>query len=152
MKQNARVAALMLCVLAASCHKPTAMSNARRDIHSYSNPEQIRVRHLDLDCEVLFDRKILKGTATLSVERRVDSGAPPLILDTRNLQIEKVEVSEENGSYRETKFALGASDPILGAPLTITTPPSTARVRIQYSTSPEAFALQWLEPPQTAGK
>src|ERR1700694_3306069 len=136
MKQNARVAALLFCVLAASCHKPTAMPNARRDIHSYSNPEQIRVRHLDLDCEVLFDRKILKGTATLSVERRVDSGAPPLILDTRDLHIEKVEIAEENGEYSQTKFALGAVDPILGAPLTITMPPAATKVRIQYSTGP----------------
>jgi leukotriene-A4 hydrolase len=128
------------------------MQNARRDIHSYSNPEQIRVRHLDLDCEVLFDQKILKGTATLSVERRVDSGAPPLILDTRGLHIEKVEVSGENDTYTETKFALGANDPILGAPLTITLPPAASRVRIRYATSPEASALQWLEPLQTAGK
>src|SRR6266478_9632641 len=144
-------AAMCCWLLAAACHRP-AMQNARRDIHSFSNPEQIRVRHLDLDCEVLFDRKILKGTATLSVERRVDSGAPPLILDTRNLHIEKVAVSEENGAYAETKFALGASDAILGAPLTITMPPAATKVRIQYSTSPEASALQWLNPPQTAGK
>src|ERR1700682_2473269 len=108
MKQIASVAALLSCILAASCNKSTTMQNTRRDLHSYSNPEQIRVRHLDLDCDVLFDRKILKGTATLSVERRVDSGAPPLILDTRNLHIEKVQVSEENGGYAETKFALGA--------------------------------------------
>lgn len=152
MKQNARAAALLLFALAASCHKPTAMQNARRDIHSYSNPEQIRVRHLDLDGDVLFDRKILKATATLSVERRVDSGAPPLILDTRDLHIEKVETSEENGEYSQTKFALGAVDPILGAPLTVTMPPAAAKVRIQYSTSPGASALQWLDPPQTAGK
>src|SRR6266478_5640337 len=144
-------AAMCCWLLAAACHRP-AMQNARRDIHSFSNPEQIRVRHLDLDCEVLFDRKILKGTATLSVERRVDSGAPPLILDTRNLHIEKVAVSEENGAYAETKFALGASDAILGAPLTITMPPAATKVRIQYATSPEASALQWLDPPQTAGK
>ena len=152
MKQSASAAAILLCILTAACNKPTTMQNARRDIHSYSNPEQIRVRHLDLDCDVLFDRKILKGTVTLAVERRVDSGAPPLILDTRNLHIDKVEVSEENGAYAETKFALGASDAILGAPLTITMPPAATKVRIQYSTSPEASALQWLEPPQTAGK
>src|SRR5579859_1289412 len=123
MKQTASAAAILLCILAAACNKSNTMPNARRDIHSYSNPEQIRVRHLDLDCDVLFDRKILEGTATLSVERRVDSGAPPLILDTRHLHIEKVEVAEENGAFTEAKFALGASDPILGAPLTITIPP-----------------------------
>ena len=152
MKQIASAAALVLCFLAASCNKSTTMQNSRRDIHSYSNPEQIRVRHLDLDCDVLFDRKILKGTATLSVQRRVDSGAPPLILDTSKLHIEKVEVSEENGSYAQTIFEVGASDPVLGAPLTITMPPAATRVRIEYSTSPEASALQWLDPPQTAGK
>src|SRR6266851_2789823 len=144
-------AAMCCWLLAAACNRP-AMQNARRDIHSFSNPEQMRVRHLDLDCEVLFDRKILKGSATLSVDRRVDSGAPPLILDTRNLRIEKVEVSGESGAYSPTKFELGAADPILGAPLTIAMPPAAAKVRIEYSTSPEASALQWLDPAQTAGK
>src|SRR5262249_2578888 len=132
--------------------KPTVMQISRRDVHSYSNPEQIRVRALDLDWEVLFDRKILKGTATLSVERRVDSGAPPLILDTSGLHIEKAETAPENGAYTETKFELGPNDPVLGAPLTISLPPAAANVRIQYSTIPEASALQWLDPPQTAGK
>src|SRR5450631_530042 len=103
MRQIAGAAAILLCTLAASCSRPTTMQNTRRDIHSYANPDQIRVRHLDLDCDVLFDRKILKATATLAVERRVDSGAPPLILDTRSLHIEKVEVSEENGAFTDTK-------------------------------------------------
>src|SRR5882762_863574 len=128
MKGILTAAALCSWFLAAACHRP-AMQNARRDIHSYSNPEQIRVRQLDLDCEVLFDQKILKGVATLSVDRRVESGAPPLILDTRNLRIGKVEVSEENGAYSATKFELGAADPILGAPLTISMPPAAAKVR-----------------------
>src|SRR6266566_922143 len=151
MKGITRGAAMCCWLLAAACHRP-AMQNARRDIHSFSNPEQIRVRHLDLDCEVLFDRKILKGVATLSVDRRVDSGAPPLILDTRNLRIEKVEVAGETGAYSATKFELGAADPILGAPLTISMPPAATKVRIRYSTSPDASALQWLDPAQTAGK
>src|SRR5260370_36402003 len=103
MKQNARVAALLLCLLAASCHKPTAMPNARRDIHSYSNPEQIRVRHLDLDCDVLFDRKILKGTATLSVERRGGRGAAPVVLGTRGVAIREVETSPEKRGGFETQ-------------------------------------------------
>src|SRR5258708_16004707 len=107
---------------AAACHRP-AMQNARRDIHSFSNPEQIRVLHLDLDCEVLFDRKILKGSATLSVDRRVDSGAPPLILDTRNLRIEKVEVAGETGAYSAAKFELGAGEPIPRAPPNISLTP-----------------------------
>src|SRR5438105_760040 len=147
MKVAASAAAACLCLLTASCNKPPAM---RRDIHSFSNPEQIGVRHLDLDCDVLFDKKILKGTATLSLHRRVATGEPPLILDTRSLAIEKVEVAPKDGAFTEAKFSLGAADPILGAPLTIPMPPAATRVRIQYATSPEASALQWLDPPQTA--
>src|SRR5204863_972847 len=42
--------------------------------------------------------------------------------------------------------------PILGAPLTVPMPAGATKVRIAYSTSPEASALQWLDPAQTAGK
>ena len=151
MKGNPVALAALSCFLAASCNRP-AMENARRDIHSFSNPEQIQVQHLDLDCHVLFEQKIIKGTATLTVERQIDSGAPPLILDTRNLRIEKVEAAEGDRAFSEVKFTLGTSDPILGAPLTIPMPPGATKVRIQYSTSPDASALQWLDPAQTAGK
>ena len=30
------------------------------DAHSYSNPKAVRVRHVDLDWDVLFDKKILQ--------------------------------------------------------------------------------------------
>src|SRR5258705_1499899 len=125
MKGFPLAAALLSCFLAASCRP--AMQNARRDIHSFSNPDQIQVQHFDLDCDVLFDQKILKGTATLSVERQVESGNPPLILDTRNLRIESVEVAEGDRPFSEVKFTLGANDPILGAPLTIPMPPGGTR-------------------------
>src|SRR5437899_3795717 len=111
MKAAATAAAAVLCLLAASCNKTPTMQTARRDIHSFSNPEQIRVQELDLDCDVLFEQKILKGTATLKVERQVDSGAPPLILDTRNLRIEKVEVAAGDRPFSDAQFALGANDP-----------------------------------------
>ena len=152
MKGYANTAAICLCLLAASCNKPPAMQNVRRDIHSFSNPEQVRVRNLDLDCDVLFDQKIIKGTAVLEFDRRVNSGTPPLILDTRNLKIDKVEVADQRGQFSEVKFSLGAADPILGAPLSIPVSALSRWTRITYSTSPESSALQWLDPPQTAGK
>src|SRR5262245_30342751 len=152
MKRTISAAAAGCWLLATSCQQPLGMRNSGRDTHSFSNPDQIRVRHLDLDCDVLFDQKILKGTATLDLDRRVNSGSPPLVLDTSKLQIEKVEVSSDGSSYAEAKFALGEHDPILGSPLTIATPLTAAKVRIRYSTSPEASALQWLYPAQTAGK
>jgi leukotriene-A4 hydrolase len=127
-----------------------AMNLAAQDVHSYANPSAVRVRHVDLDWNVLFDQKILKGAATLSIERT--SQAEPLILDTRALKIERVETSVDGLKYSPATFNVGTSDKILGAPLTIPLPARATRVRIQYSTSPDASGLQWLTPAQTAGK
>ncbi|HRH46763.1 MAG TPA: hypothetical protein PKY82_34275, partial [Pyrinomonadaceae bacterium] len=63
------------------------------DVHSYANPQQAKVTHVDLDWTVLFDQKIIKGSATLSFQRPPDAVNAPLILDTRDLNIEKIETS-----------------------------------------------------------
>jgi len=124
------------------------------DAHSYSNPQSVRVRHVDLDWNVLFEKKILQGTATLTVERvgELKTRLGYLILDTRDLTIEKVETSVSGAKYFDAQFSLGATDKILGAPLNVTMPSGTKFVRVHYSTSPTASGLQWLEPAQTAGK
>src|SRR6185369_15412739 len=121
-----------------------------QDYHSYSNPAAVRVRHVDLDWDVVFEQKILKGSATLTIERI--SPNEPLILDTRDLKIDKVETSADGARYEVGTFKLGDSDKFLGAPLTIPLPAKATRVRIFYSTSPGASGLQWLDPAQTAGK
>lgn len=123
-----------------------------RDTHSYSNLQAVRVRHVDLDWNVLFDKKTIQGTADLTIERAPDSKGAPLVLDTRDLNIEKVETSADGRNYRSASFNLGAADKFLGAPLTIQTPENAKRVRVHYSTSPNASGLQWLAPEQTAGK
>jgi aminopeptidase N len=111
------------------------------DIHSWSRPDLIRVRHLELNLDVRFDRRVLEGSVTLHVERL--SGGE-LALDTRGLQIRSVE--------NAAAFELGAAHPVLGAPLRIQLLPEVSWVRVHYSTSPLASGLQWLDPPQTAGK
>jgi aminopeptidase N len=110
------------------------------DIHSSSRPDQIRVRHLDLDLDVRFDRRILEGSATLWFDR---ISSDELILDTRGLAIHSVD--------HAAGFEFGESDPVLGTPLKIRVG-SQDHVRVNYSTSPGASGLQWLDPPQTAGK
>jgi leukotriene-A4 hydrolase len=123
-----------------------------RDVHSYSNPAEVRVRHVDLDWDVLFDQKMLRGTATLAFERAGAARRQELVLDTRNLGVTRVEASQGGAAWREAQFTVGAADAILGAPLTIQLPPRADRVRVHYSTSPTASGLQWLDPAQTAGK
>ncbi|HEU0178429.1 MAG TPA: M1 family metallopeptidase [Blastocatellia bacterium] len=129
----------------------TATTNGARDAHSYSNPEQVRVRHVALNLDVLFDHKILKGLATLTIER-TQAGADTLKLDTQDLKIISVLASSDGTGFAPAQFTLGAADKILGAPLTIQLPPQATKVAIEYETSPNASGVQWLEPAQTAGK
>ncbi len=120
----------------------------RVDVHSYAQPEMARVRHLKLDLEVLFGERQLVGSAALSVE-----GHGPLILDTHSLTIERVELwNPVRRNWDAGSYTLGKADPVLGARLEIPLEMPHQSVRIFYRTSPKATALQWLDPPQTAGK
>lgn len=117
-----------------------------RDIHSYASRSEARVTHLELDLGVDFDVRQLWGSCTLYVE-----GSGDLVLDTRDLTISRVDVSDNGEAFRQAPYELGTADPILGAPLTITRG-SANRVRVEYATAPGAGGLQWLDPPQTAGR
>ena len=120
-----------------------------RDAYSYSEPAKVQVKHLDLELDVLFDQRMLKGTATLILQKRYTG---ELVLDTRDLFIERVECSSDLDQFHETPFELGGSDPLMGAPLNIHLLVDALCVRIRYSTSEYASALQWLDAPQTASK
>src|SRR5215475_6524698 len=111
------------------------------DVHSFSRPEQARVRHLDLYVSVDFSRKILHGAVEVHFER---ISGDELTLDTRGLEITAVEHAES--------WELGPVDAVLGAPLRIRLTPESKMVKVRYTTSPAASGLQWLDPLQTAGK
>ncbi|MBV9959113.1 MAG: M1 family metallopeptidase, partial [Acidobacteria bacterium] len=127
-------------------------ANTVHDVHSYSNPQEVRVRHVDLNLHVEFEPKVFSGSATLTLERVSKDRAARLILDTRALNITHVWASSNGQSFTPTPYTLGASDAILGAPLTIDLPDDATTVKVQYYTSPGASGVQWLEPAQTAGK
>ena len=151
------VACVLLFALACS-GPPPAMTEpdvgrnlVERDVHSYSNPHEVGVHHLDLDLDVRFDERKLAGSVTLSVHR-VRTGAETLVLDTRDLIIHGVENTTGDDGTFEAAYQLGETDPVLGAPLSITLEPGTTHVRVRYETRPTASALQWLAPEQTSGK
>src|SRR6204780_3919346 len=98
------------------------------DIHSYANPELVRVRHLNLDLKVIFEQQSIQGTAVLSIEQ-YGHDAKQLILDSKALQIDETEVSADGVKYREARFSIGAGDRTLGAPLRIDIAPDTKFVR-----------------------
>ena len=121
-------------------------SAAARDAHSYARPAEARVIHVALDLTADFAAKRLAGTAALDVVRA--PGADRLVLDTRDLEIRGV----TDSAGAPLRWELGPADTILGRPLTVTLPRGVERVVVSYATSPEAAALQWLTPEQTAGK
>ncbi len=120
------------------------------DPFTYANYRQIRVRHVDLDLDVLFDEKVLDGVAVLDLVY-VDSDATVLVLDANDLDIKSVEANA-NGAWSAAPYTLGPDDPVKGSALEIELPDVATQVRITYRTSPEAEGLQWLSPEQTAGK
>ena len=120
------------------------MNELRKDLHSFSNPQEIRTKHLDMDLEVDFESKTLSGTVTLSFD---ETQARELVLDTRDLTIQGVATSAG-----EAEFELGEAQGYMGAPLTIALPRGTTSVEVRYSTSPAASGVQWLTPEQTEGR
>ena len=151
-------AALGLLLLAACAPKapPAAAAPQRQvavllttpeaqDIHSYARPAEARVTHVDLDLSADFASRRLSGSARLSVDAAATE--PALVLDTRDLAIESV--TDVTG--KPLVWSMGKSDPILGAPLKVQLG-QARELLVHYHTSPDAAALQWLPPSQTAGK
>ena len=119
------------------------------DPHSFARPAEAVVRHLSLHLTVDFDRRQLRGTATLDLVTA--PGATEVVLDTRGLAIESVCLDAPGGPAAD--FALAAAVPFLGQALRIAIQPTTRRVVVRYATDPAgADALQWLQPEQTAGR
>ncbi|TPE46429.1 M1 family metallopeptidase [Pontibacter mangrovi] len=125
----------------------TASEQSAKDVHSFAKPAEAVAKHLDLNIDVNFEQKVLHGTASYLIENK--TGTDEIVFDTRGLEIEKVYLGD---AQEETGFALGDEKEFLGRPLSVKIKPDTKKVTIQYKTSPDAAALQWLNPQQTAGK
>lgn len=118
---------------------------ARTDPHSYADDTHPKVVSLDWDARVDFSARVVEATAKLRLD--APSAGGPLDLDTRGLHIESV----TDGAGRAIPFELGSEEPILGSRLRVELAAGVDSVVVRYRTSPTASALQWLEPPQTAG-
>ncbi|MDQ8758317.1 M1 family metallopeptidase [Sphingosinicella sp. LHD-64] len=118
-----------------------------RDTQTYARPEVARVTRVALDLDADFANRRMAGTATLDIQAA--QGAHEIILDSRGLEIEAV----TDAAGQPLQYALGANDAAKGQPLTIRFGEGAAptQVRIRYRSAPDAEALQWLTPQQTAG-
>jgi leukotriene-A4 hydrolase len=134
------------CAQATDKDKETQRWQLPHDVHSFARPEKARVTNVSLDLTPDFSTHRVRGTARLAVER----GQSPdsIVLDTRALTIKGIKDSRGN----PLGYKLGGTQQLLGAPLAIALPSQGDTIVIEYETSPEAAAVQWLVPEQTAGK
>src|SRR5277367_4681478 len=131
------------------------------DYDSYANVDQFRITNLQIDLKVDLDNKTMDGQVALNI-RRLDPKATRLILDTKGLMIIEVSqkatdlmgaTSKSQSTWVTRPFHLEKPDEILGSALIIDLPASnrpTETLRIEYETSSDAPALQYLSARQTA--
>ncbi len=146
---------LPLLVLAVACGSPAGSPSPAApkalqvtpgsDPHSFARPEEAAVQNLALELTVDFQAKQIRGRASLTLDRK--PGAAKLHLDTRGLDVETVTLD----SGRPATWAYGQEDDLLGRALVVDLEPATLVVHVDYASRPDAAALQWLEPAQTAG-
>lgn len=98
---------------------------------------------MDLSLAIDFAAKRVRGKASLELSKPAGG---VLDLDSRDLEIERIEDDEHN----ECRFELGPRDPIQGQRLRVLT--DSDRITVHYQSGAEASALQWLNPEQTAGR
>ncbi len=126
-----------------------AATNARGavvpDPHSFSRPDAVSLKHLNLKLTVDFVTKTLHGQALWTLDRK--DTAAPLVLDMRGLEILAVEADG-----KLLKHTLSEPMPIFGSKLEITLPPGADKVLIEYRTRPDASGLQWVAAEGTAGR
>ncbi|NNC56988.1 MAG: M1 family metallopeptidase [Woeseiaceae bacterium] len=125
------------------------------DYFSFANTDQFVTEHLALNLRVDFEAEELRGSATLAM-RKLDESAEQIVLDTRDLAINDVQVLLADGVALAAEYRLGESDPIKGTPLIVSLPAAARsltnfELKVQYVTSPDSTALQWLPANLTAG-
>ncbi len=115
----------------------------RPDPHSFADDGQPDIRHLDLELRVDFEEQVLHGIATFELTDAPDAYVD---LDTKDLALRSI-IDDSGDSVR---FELGEDDPVLGRRLRLYS--TRPRISIEYRTSPDATALQWLSAAQTAAR
>ena len=121
----------------------SSMIQASLDPHSCAKPSEAVIKHLKLNIRLDFTAKQIDGEAIYTIDK--SDSAREFWLDTRGLIIEGAWLDGDI----QTAYRFGAEQPFLGKPLSITIQQETKSVRIKYRTSPDAAALQWLDPAQT---
>ena len=116
------------------------------DHHSFAQPEEAVITHLNWVANIDFENNIIEASAEYDI--KISEASEKIILDINNLDISSV----EDQSGNELVFTIGVVQAFLGSPLIIQISENTTKIKISYRTSPDAEALQWLSPQQTSAE
>ncbi|KAG5715728.1 Leukotriene A-4 hydrolase [Termitomyces sp. T112] len=121
------------------------------DPTTQSNYLQIATEHLSINWTLDFDAQLISGSVTHHLLAKED-GVKEVILDTSELNLSDVQI---NGI--SVSFDLKAKHEVMGSALHIALPSDLKAgqyidVTIDYQTTKECTALQWLDKAQTQGK
>ncbi|NMH87883.1 hydrolase/aminopeptidase [Flavivirga algicola] len=135
-----------LIFLISSCSKKQNIPTLSyiEEPHSFSQPNEAVITHMDLDINVDFNNEMIHGKASYLIK---SNEASQIILDSKFLTIENVQADG-----KDTSFSLGEFDKQLGNPLKIDINKHTKRITVFYKTTNKTEALQWLKPQQTTDK
>jgi aminopeptidase N len=138
----------------ASCNSPketkkevvskTTIQKYVPEVHSYAQPNNAVITHLNLNISLDFEKEIIHGIANYTID---NTNATEIILDSKYLDILNVEADGKATSFTLSKF-----DKNLGQALKIAITPKTKQITVYYNTTSKTEALQWLKPQQTADK
>ncbi|MGR3570934.1 hypothetical protein, partial [Brevirhabdus sp.] len=123
---------------------PILTSEEAKDTSTYAQPGVARVTHVALDLALDFEAKDVFGTATLDVMAEDD--ADTVVLDSDGLRISAITDADGNA----LDYTVGEHDEKLGEPITVQMG-DARQIKVTYRAAPDAAALQWLDPEQTAG-
>ena len=139
--------ALVIVAAAFGCGEPAAPNSKSQaildmkratDFHSYSQPDEAVVTHLNWNASVNFEDRIIRATAIYDIA--TSETAERILLDCVDLTIEAVAVDG-----KPVYWSMGPEQDFIGQPLSIPVQPSSKRISIQYSSAPSAGALLWVE-------
>ncbi|KAI8344449.1 peptidase family M1-domain-containing protein [Chlamydoabsidia padenii] len=123
-----------------------------KDPSSLANLKQVKNTHLHLDWTVSFDKKNITGHVILDLHTLEDN-VDKVILDSSYLDIHRITLNDQ-----ELQYTVSDRHPSLGSALTIqlaepiTTAGTKFQLKIEYTTTEQCTAIQFLEPEQTVGK
>lgn len=114
-----------------------------KDFHSYADIEQGKIKHIDLIIAADFEASVLNIEANYHLDKPVTGS---FFLDAS-----KLDMKNATADGQELEWEFDKEDSILGERLHLKGLEEVTGFTLEFSTSPNAQALQWVPPVQTAG-